>query len=553
MSGAKRGVLGVTRLSVMKGQDTTSPARQKEIIKAKARERGEEIVLWAEDNDVSASKFAPTQRPELSKMLARHAEYSEVIFWRLDRLLRSPADLTDMLRWAERHGKNLVSATESFDLARVDADDSAMDEDLAYLTAIFARRESKATSVRVKASHKYLRESGRWPGGICPYGYRPVYNPDGRPGWGLVMDEETGPIVREAVRRVIAGESVNSIAADFNRRRLLSPRDYARLMKGKALRCECGHEKHDGPCPVPAGCGCETYQERHAEWARASLQRILSSEALQGHAVHDGIVVRGDDGMPLERAKPLTDLDTWTILQKTLIGRKRAKQRTQTASGLLDVAVCGVCGSPLYMWVSSGPRNPRPYEYYKCKQKFRRTDDPARCNARMIPRAVLEDMTHAELLREIGKYQVMKLEVTSGDGHEKAIADVGQQIADLTAERYVRGVIRPDFDTLMARLQTEHARLAGLPRKPDKTRRVPTGQTFRQKWELMDATARRLFLRDSGVRVHARRGGWPSMPDTAGPLAPADVPRIVLAEHGDLFVVIELGGLRDLLERAEAA
>jgi hypothetical protein len=109
---------------------------------------------------------------------------------------------------------------------------------------------------------------------------------------------------------------VNSIAADFNRRRLLSPRDHARLVKGKARKCECGHEKHDGACPHPSGCACETYRERHAEWARASLQRILSGETLLGRAVHDGIVVRGSDGMTDQERRLLLadDGDVYAVI-----------------------------------------------------------------------------------------------------------------------------------------------------------------------------------------------------------------------------------------------
>jgi len=57
----------------------------------------------------------------------------------------------------------------------------------------------------------------RWGGGRPPYGYKVIANPDG-PGKVLAVNVETSEFVREAVRRVIAGESVNAIATDSTAR-----------------------------------------------------------------------------------------------------------------------------------------------------------------------------------------------------------------------------------------------------------------------------------------------------------------------------------------------
>ena len=73
-------------------------------------------------------------------MLQHPDAYDEVIFWRLDRFVRKPFDLTDMIHWAETHGKGLVSATESFDLH------DPLGEAMAYLASIFAKMESAATA-----------------------------------------------------------------------------------------------------------------------------------------------------------------------------------------------------------------------------------------------------------------------------------------------------------------------------------------------------------------------------------------------------------------------
>jgi site-specific DNA recombinase len=551
MSQKTRRAVGVIRLSKMT-EETTSPERQQEIITAKARERGAEIVGWARDDDVSATKFAPSKRPELAKWLARPDAFDEVIFWRADRFVRKVRDLVDMIDWSRKHGKGLVSATESFDLE----DPTGQGEAMATMAALFAQMEAKATSIRVKGTHAYLRQTGRWPGGGIPYGYAVAANPDG-PGVVLVPDPESSAIVREAVSRVIAGESVNAVAADFNRRGVLSPRDHVRLMKGKARKCSCDHEKHDGGC---GKCDCGEYRERHAEWQRDSLKRILRSEALLGRVLHGKQPVPGDDGMPLTRADPLIDLGTFNKLKRAIDGAAKARTRTQTPSALLNVAFCG-CGQPLYKWQKPNQQG-RVFQYYRCALNYKRADDPARCNAGPVPCGVLDDLVHAELLRHIGGYKVMRVEVIPGDGHERELRAVGQQIADMTMERFVRGIIRPDYDRMLAALQSEHGRLSNLEATPDVVTKVSTGQTFREKFEAMTSQEQRLWLRDSGVKVRAMRGDWPGGPARPGaPLVAGEIPTVILLTPGDtsrgrlteLYVVIELGKLRDLLARAEAA
>ena len=228
-----------------------------------------------------------------------------------------------------------VSATEAFDLE----DTTGQGEAMATMATLFAQMESKATSIRVTGAHAFLRESGRWPGGGIPYGYRPVPNPDG-PGLVLVPDDESSAVVREAAGRVIGGESVNAVTFDFNQRKILCPRDHTRMVKGKPRRCECRHEKHADGCPT-SGCNCQTYRERHAEWQGGSLGLVLRNRALLGQVIHNNQTVPGNDGMPLVRAKPIIDLATWNRLQKALDAAAIVKKRTQKASALLNIAYCG--------------------------------------------------------------------------------------------------------------------------------------------------------------------------------------------------------------------
>jgi site-specific DNA recombinase len=203
---AKPRALGVIRLSKLT-DETTSPARQRELIEQKAAARDAVIVGWAQDDDISASKYHPMKRPALRKWLDRPEEYDEIIFWRADRFVRKVRDLADMIDWSRKHRKGLVSATESFDLD----DPTGQGEAMAVLATLFAQMETRATSIRVTGAQAYLRRSGRWQGNNFAYGYKPVSNPTG-PGLILVPDEYSAAILHEAVERVVNGESVQAVA-----------------------------------------------------------------------------------------------------------------------------------------------------------------------------------------------------------------------------------------------------------------------------------------------------------------------------------------------------
>jgi len=159
--------LGVVRLSEFDKrveEQTTSPQRQREAIEAKARQRGSEIVGWAEDLDVSASKVHPMKRPALRTWFDRSDEYDEVIFWRLDRFVRRTfPDWADMVSWSAAHDISLVSATEDLDLS------GPLPRLMATMFATVAEMESLNTSQRVSQTHEYLRRNRRWCGGRPPY------------------------------------------------------------------------------------------------------------------------------------------------------------------------------------------------------------------------------------------------------------------------------------------------------------------------------------------------------------------------------------------------
>jgi len=471
----------VIRLSELV-DDTTSPERQREIIAAKAAQRGSEVVAWATDLDVSATKYPPTKRPELARWLRHPDAYDEVIFWRIDRFVRSPADLTDMIRWAKANGKGLLSATESFDL------DDPLGEAMAYLASIFAKMESQATSVRVAGAHEYLRRNKRWGGGRPPYGYQVIDNPDGK-GKVLAIDPVTAEVVREAVGRVIHGESVTSVAAGFNARGILPPQG----RESKKYR-----------------------REGKALWNNTSLRVILRDKALLGQVVHNGESLLGDDGMPLLRAEPLITMDEWTQLQVAMDKLSQTHVRTDTPSMLLQVAFCGMpgCGAPLYKWskyntpkLADGTRaRYGPFNYYRCAKSYDTARARKECQSKLIRVEELDDIVNEAVMAR-GWTPHMITRVIPGDNHDTEIAAINDAITELGSQLAREVITDAQFDEMMARLRAERARLKALPAEADRIERIPdpSGRTVGEVWQSLDPAGRRAWLIERGWKVYAHK------------------------------------------------
>jgi site-specific DNA recombinase len=482
--------LGVIRLSELT-DESTSPTRQREIIAARAQGRGSTIVGWAEDLDVSASKIHPMKRPQLSKWLERPGEYDELIFWRLDRFVRKTfPDFMDMVTWSLDHGISLVSATEPLDLS------GPIGRMVAVALATVAELESSNTSERVTGAHAYLRREGRWGLGRAPLGYMIVPNPDGK-GYVLIIDDEAAELCREAVRRVIAGASVNSVTADFNRRRILSPRDRTRLRSGRPT------------LDIP--------------WSRNTLAKMLRSENLLGYVTYNKVPVTDEHGIPLRRAAPIISETEWDQLQHVMADPARARQRrrTHTPSLLLHVAYCALCGARCYRQMST--RNEKTLIYYRCRTHYQRAEQRATCSSLPIPAPKLDGIAEKLFLAMVGSVEIQTRVYRPGVDHSDEIALIRRSLASVRREfdggaySYPGG--EEEYNTRVARLSERLRTLADQPVTDAQYEYRPTGQTFADRWAVSDVMGKRQLMIGAGFQIRVARTsgnvafGWQLDPD----------------------------------------
>ncbi|MFJ4666717.1 recombinase family protein [Kitasatospora purpeofusca] len=491
--------------------NTTSVTRQRKKNKGWCDANGAKIIGEALDLDVSASKVSPFKRPKLGEWLNQPDNYDAIAFWRLDRAVRSMADMATLGEWAKTHGKLLifVEGPGGAPLVLDMRETSLVSELIMMLLAFAAQMEAEAIRERVLGSRAELRIQGRWHGGRIPYGWMVVENPNGK-GWVLVECPESGPIVREIIRRVIAGESIYAIANDLDERRVPTASDLEKRRKTGELPKE------------------------RKKWDHNQLSAMLRSEHLRGYTLHDpeatakrarrseGSEFEAWEGRPMLDASghpridrpPLINDEDWYKLQAVMETKQRPEAIIHSAdSRLVRVAFCGgtnrdgsTCGAPMYGGSKKKRSNNKwtgdHVRIYRCK--IRGTGHSVTADA-----SIVDDWSEKEFLKRVGSWPVTIQVEDPGEDHSVEIAKVKEGIARLRRDRSA-GLYDEDdeaeYDMMMASLIAERKRLKGLPSRPPGISVIATGQTYADLWHAANEEGKRRMMIEAGARLVVAKG-----------------------------------------------
>ena len=179
--------------------------RQEEDARAYCAARGWEVGEVYVDNDTSA--YSGRRRPAYERLLAdlQDGRVSAVVAWHPDRLHRSPVELERFIQVVEATKAKIgtVKAGE-YDLATPTGRMSAR------IVGAVARGESEHKSDRIRRKHEELAAAGQGRGGgTRPFGFKSDR---------LSLNPAEVELIREASGRVLAGETVRSVCADWNAR-----------------------------------------------------------------------------------------------------------------------------------------------------------------------------------------------------------------------------------------------------------------------------------------------------------------------------------------------
>lgn len=483
-----RALIGV-RLSDMTDV-TTSPLRQREAGEGQAARIGARVVGEAIDLDVSATKTSPFERPQLGEWLRRPDDFDVLIFWRLDRAVRSLADMEDLARWAKNHHKRLIFAEGAGGMLDLDfASSLGVGEIIVRLLAWAAQMEAQAIAERVSGARATLRAQGRFAGGIPPYGYRPVPREDG-PGMTLAPDPDAVSVIEDLISNLVGGALPHTLAMALNEASIPTPLDHDAARRGAATRGRT--------------------------WVGTTVKSVVTNPAVLGYQMHKGAPVRDGKGRPILAGPPIVDRDTFELV-KTAVAASAAperRERKDTNALLLGVVHCASCEGRMYMYAANSGKT----VVYGCRAGARgRT-----CEAKASIRADwLDEWAEQEFLRKVGMLPVIRIIRHPGYDPAPELAEVLAELTDWSGEydRFKPGAARKIWQAKADALNARAAELTNTPRTEPREESVPTGETHAELWGAADRSGKRRLLVDAGAFIlvgpSAGRGGRVTELDTS--------------------------------------
>ncbi len=282
---------------------------------AYAERNGYQVVGEYIDRALTGTK---DDRPDFQRMMrdAEKRQFRFVLVWKLDRFARNRYDSAFYKNHLRKYGVKVLSVMENIQ-------DTPEGIILEGMLESLAEYYSANLSENIRRGLKASVAKGWYCGGSVPLGYKIQDHK-------MVPDEKTAPLIPELYRRYADGESLASIAEDFNAR------------------------------------GYRTNRGR--DFKTSTFARIVPNSAYIGEYVYAGEVVPGLATPLIERA--LYD----RVLARRDQNRRAPAASTATVDFLLSRKLfCGVCGSPACGDAGTSKSGERHY-YYSCSgRKHRRT------------------------------------------------------------------------------------------------------------------------------------------------------------------------------------
>ncbi|MGW3092260.1 recombinase family protein [Streptomyces sp. NPDC001102] len=460
---APRALLSI-RLSVLT-DDTTSPVRQELDLRKLALDRGRRVVGVASDLNVSATKVPPWKRKELGDWLNNRApEFEEILFWKLDRFVRRLTDLSTMIDWCLKYGKNLVSKHDAIDLT------TTTGKIMVTIIGGIAEIEAANTSTRVTSLWDYTKTQSAWLVGKPAYGYE-------------TAEDEAGRIV-------LVIDKVAYRALHWCRNAAMRPEPASARRMARVL--------------VRAGlCG--------PGLTASTLLRRLRNPALMGYRVEEdkngGVrrskIVLGSDAKPIRVADPILTEDEFNSLQAAL-DRRGKDQPTRTPGGatqFLGVLICDDCGTN--MTVQKNRVKDRSYMYLrcgKCKAGGHGAPNPYEIYSKLVE----------DVLKVLGNEPVMTREYRQGAEARKEQQRLEQSISyymtglepggRFTKTRFTKEKAERTLDDLIKQLESIDPEST-----QDRWVAVHNGKSFQTRWEEGGMEAMAADLLRIGVKCKVKR------------------------------------------------
>jgi site-specific DNA recombinase len=285
-----------TRISHDPSGERLGVQRQEDDCRAEALRRAWRIAEVYQDDDRSAFN-SRKPRPAYQRMLAelRDGTRDGVMIWRLDRLHRQPRELEEFIVIADKAHVSLATVTGDVDLS------TTQGRLLARAWGAFAAHESEVRSERMQRAALERARKGKDAWTTRMFGYESDC---------LTINKSEAKVVRELARRVLAGDSLRSLAGELNKRRFKT------------------------------AMGCE--------WRISGLRSLLGNPRIAGLAQHRGEVVGKG------RWHRIIRTGEGARLREFFHDRDRQNSGASSPNVLTGLLRCAYCGWPLVSMPRAG-------------------------------------------------------------------------------------------------------------------------------------------------------------------------------------------------------
>jgi len=477
-------VVDYARASADKRKDEHTVKDQQAVNERTAARLGCRIVARFADNDKSAAKESVI-RDDFEAMLkvlraGRLADGTPVmgcIVVADDRLIRRAGDyerFVDAITYQE--GRVYADKRGFKDLYSEDV------ESMGLMGAVISRMEVKKTRRRVRQWHRTRAERGTPPAGPRPFGWK-----EDR----VTLDPVEATLIREAVKLIFAGRSINSIVREWQRKEVKTPRGN--------------------------------------EWIAGPFKTMLKNPRLCGWRAINGELVTDDQGEPVVGAwEPIISPEEWQALQ-AIFNQRKGKQVTKY----------GIAG-PL-------PLDHREHRYLLSSilRCGRILPDGAMCNAKLRASWQPDRSTHRYFCRNkasggcgglsrrgdkidefVGEAVLAKLEQRTAQARqdvgpwpgERELKELEEQLSELRARWGMRKVSNRLFFQEVERLEPEIDRLRAERERHNLTAQQANADMsdIRRRWysetdeDRLDISQKRAYIRQAlhAVIVHPAGRGF---------------------------------------------
>lgn len=467
--------------------------REKLVHYAKAKEL--DIARIYIDEGISGATIE--ERKALLQQLddAKNGMFEAVLIYKLDRLGRNARDLLDIKNRFKDLKVELISLTENIDTT------TPTGNAMYGMISVFAELEKDTINSRMTMGREQKVKKGiKSKTGKILYGYDYV---DGR----YVANEQQAAIVRMIYDRVIAGDSIRSIA------RYLTEHKVAR---------------YNG----------NTY------WSPATVRRLIINPTYKGYTFaslfkHHFNKYFDFEGAILEKAnnvEPIVQEEIYNLANNIIESRKGNNTRKYAKSDFYfaDVAYCASCGWKLYArnaTEKSGSNRRR--RYYRCQYNNSHFAEHKTCSFTSMENTSLEKLflEYLENL-ELNLSAVDEMESSQQSDVEKAEAVMNELISrkerlrgrrDKLLEKYLDGIIDDEtYMTIAAVIDDELAeiedRIQNLEAEIHPREKInysleslnshlqQSHSSIREMWALLSNDEKRMFVTTLVKKMYIAKG-----------------------------------------------